>query len=297
MTNDESKSAPVQHSAIDPQHAPFAWQPLTPRGVAAFATASLGRLGFVQLVVAVLAATTVVWFLDNAWFPTVQEAIKNLPGQGEIRSGRLDWRGDTPMRLAEGLFLSFAVDLNHGGGAGRVAQVQVELGTNDFKICSLLGCVTFRYPTGWIVALNRTELEPRWGASESAILVVVFLLTALLLMVTWALLATAYCVPAWIITLYENRDLSLGESWKLAMAALMPGALLLAAGIFFYGLNLIDLIQLGLCTLMHFVIGWIYLIISPLFLPRRPGSGVGKTNPFSNTSPGTGHSGKLNINA
>jgi hypothetical protein len=278
MTNDESRSVPVQHSKLDPQRAPFAWEPLTPRGVAAFATASLGRLALVQLIVALLAATTIAWFLHSAWFPTVQEAIKNLPAQGDIRGGQFDWRGDTPARLAEGLFLSFVVDLNHGGGAGRVAQVQVELGKDDFKVCSLLGCVTLRYPNGWVVALNRTELEPQWGALEPA------------------MLATIYCVPTWIIALYENRDLSLRESWRLASAALLPGALLLTAAIFFYGLNLIDLVRLGLSAGLHLMIGWIYLFISPLCLPRRFTGTTGKGNPFSSSAKEAGPASKQNGN-
>ena len=191
MTNDEYKPSSVQHSTLDPQSSSFAWQPLTPRGVAAFATASLGRIGFVQLIVALLAATTVIWFLRNAWFPTVQEAIKHLPAHGDIHGGQLDWHGDSPAHLAEGLFLSFVVDLNHAGQAGRVAHLQVELGTADFKICSLLGCVTLRYPKDWVAALNRTELEPWWGAWKPAITAMIFLTTVLVLMVTWWLMATS----------------------------------------------------------------------------------------------------------
>lgn len=296
MRNDESKPDPVQHSKLEPQGAPFAWEPLTPRGVAAFATATLGRLAFVQLIVALLAATTIVWFLHSAWFPTVQEAIKNLPAQGDIRGGKFDWHGDTPSRLAEGLFLSFVVDLNHEGGVGSVAPVQVELGKDDYKICSLLGCVTLRYPIGWLVALNRTDLEPRWGALEPTILVVIFLSSMLVLMLNWAVLATMYAVPTWIIAFYENRDLSLRESWKLAAAALLPGALLLTAAIFFYGLNRIDLVRLGFSAALHFIIGWIYLFISPLFLPRRFAGITAKANPFSSPPPGAGTTGEQGLN-
>ena len=82
--------------------AQFAWQPLTVRGVAAFARASLGRLLLVQFIVALLAAGTVVWFLHKAWFPTIGEAIRQLPPQGEIRSGRLDWQGPTPVAPGRG---------------------------------------------------------------------------------------------------------------------------------------------------------------------------------------------------
>ena len=48
---------------------PIAWEPLTPRGVAAFARARLSRLLLVQFVIASLAAAAVVWFLSDGLFP------------------------------------------------------------------------------------------------------------------------------------------------------------------------------------------------------------------------------------
>ena len=150
----------------------FAWQPLTVRGVAAFASATLGRLLLVQFIVALLAAGTVVWFVQRAWFPTIGEAIRQLPPEGEIRSGRLDWRGPTPVCLAEGRFLALVVDLDHTGEARSPAQVQVEFGRADFKVYSLFGCLPGAYPRSWAVAFNRTELGPWWGAWAPAILAV-----------------------------------------------------------------------------------------------------------------------------
>ena len=81
--------------------------------------------------------------------------------------------------------MSLVADLDHRGQAGRVAHLQVELGKSDFTICALPGCVTMRYPKGWVVALNRTELEPWWGAGQPAIMGLTFLLTVLVLVVTW----------------------------------------------------------------------------------------------------------------
>src|SRR5215469_7908147 len=89
---------------------PKAWQPITPRGVSAFAYASWGRLVLVQFVFALLAAVAVVWFLRTACFPTIHRAIQKLPDQGEIKSGRLNWYNNSPMPLAEGHFLEFNVD-------------------------------------------------------------------------------------------------------------------------------------------------------------------------------------------
>jgi hypothetical protein len=66
----------------------------------------------------------------------------------------------------------------------------------------------------------------------------------------------------------------------LAGAALMPGALLLAAAISFYDFGSLDLVALGLAFGAHFVLGWIYLFLSLLFLPRM-NSTASKDNPFS----------------
>src|SRR5882724_6324366 len=90
-------------------------EPFTPRGVAAFAHAKSSRLFIVQFAVALLATVSIVWFLENACFPTIHAAIRSLPDAGKISSGKLDWRGGSPRLLAEGKFLAFDVDLKHSG--------------------------------------------------------------------------------------------------------------------------------------------------------------------------------------
>src|SRR5215207_622814 len=152
---------------------PFAWQPLTPRGISAFAYASWGRLVGVQLIFALLAAGAVLWVLHTAWFPTIVQSILRLPDRGEIRSGRLNWAADSPQRLAEGRFLSLAVDLKHEGQVRSPAHVQVEFGLSDWKAYSLFGFRQYAYPKGVIVAFNRRELDPWWGAWSPVILAVV----------------------------------------------------------------------------------------------------------------------------
>ena len=124
----------------------FAWQPLTLRGVAAFARASFGRLLLVQLIVALLAAGTVVWFLHHAWFPAVSDAVRALPTEGAISSGRLNWPVSSPAWLAEGRFLALVVDLEHAGEARSPAHVQIEFGRTDFKVYSLFGSLRIAYP-------------------------------------------------------------------------------------------------------------------------------------------------------
>ena len=103
---------------MDPavEQKPAAWQPLTAKGVAVFARASVGRLLVVQLIVAALSAATVVWFLQTTWFPTIRASINQLPDGGDIVGGKLNWTGTSPDRLAESRYLALAVDLQHNGG-------------------------------------------------------------------------------------------------------------------------------------------------------------------------------------
>jgi hypothetical protein len=259
---------------------PTPWEPLTPGGVARFARATLGRLWLVQFIVAVIAATVVVWFLQQAWFPVVNSAIQQLPAEGEIQNRQLHLPGGSPVQLAENSFLGIAVDLNHSGQLGRVPHLQIEFGRDDLQIIGLFGHVSIKYPVDWTVPFSRKELEPRWGAWKPAILGGAVLATMLGLMLSWTALATFYFVPVKLISFFENRDLKLRESWKLAGAALMPGALFLTFAIVVYGLHWLDLIQLGGLAGLHFLIGWIYLYVSPLFLPRIAAIAAMKPDPF-----------------
>ena len=143
-----------------------AWLPITPRGVAAFATASTGRLLLVQFLFALIVAATFAWFLHIAWVPPIREAIKQLPDGTQIQGGMLAWPGNSPAMLAEGHFLAFAVNLGHSGENVSTAHVQVEFGKRDWQVSSLLGVldvpslVNTTYPTNGIIALDREELRP-----------------------------------------------------------------------------------------------------------------------------------------
>jgi hypothetical protein len=170
--------------------------------------------------------------------------------------------------------------LDHSGEARSPAHMQVEIGRTDCMIFSLFGYVQRAYPRGWAVAFNRTELGPWWGAWAPAILAMAAGLVVVGLMMTWACLATIYFLPVWLVGFFANRDLSLGGSWRLAGAALMPGALFMCAVVVLYGCGALDLVRLALAGALHLVMAWVYLIISPLCLPPHPAVVV-KANPFA----------------
>jgi hypothetical protein len=84
----------------------------------------------------------------------------------------------------------------------------------------------------------------------------------------------------WLICFFANRDLNFRSSWKLAAAALMPGAALMSVSMVLYDLGAFDLVQLCFAFGMHLVIAWIYLFVSPMFLNRA--LPADKKNPFLN---------------
>jgi len=258
----------------------FAWEPLTPRGVAAFARATTSRLFLVQFIVALLTAVSIVWFLHDGCFPTVSAAIQNLPVSGEIRSARLDWQGNSPQLLAEGRFIAFDVDPNHSDKIHPLADVQIEFGGETVRVFSLFGYTEWNYPPGYIIPFNRTDLEPQWGAWAMELPFMAGIMLVICLMLGWWLLATIYFVPVWVLGFFINRDLNLRQSWRLMGAALMPGALLVAAAVLLYNAGFLNFVSLGFTLAVNLILGWIYLVISLFFVPRISSMSSG-VNPFS----------------
>jgi hypothetical protein len=261
---------------------PVAWQPLTPRGVAAFGRARLGRLLLAQFVVALLAAGATIWFLHRTWLPAISQAITKLPAEGEIRGGQLQWTGPSPQWLAENRWLALTVDLEHAGNVRSPADLEVEFGRADARIFSLLGFLQVDYPRRGVAPFNQPELVPWWGAWTPPIMAMVAGGVVLGLMLSWAALAALYYLPVWLLALFANKELDLRGAWRLAGAALMPGAVFLIAAILGYGLGILDLVKLFVAGGVHFVIEWVYLVLGTLALPRHPEATAG--NPFTEAS-------------
>jgi hypothetical protein len=259
-----------------------AWQPFTPQGVAAFAHAGLRRLLIVQGIMALLVALAVLWQLSTGWFPAIQTAIDNLPDTGQIRRQKLEWPTNSPVVLADTRFLGLSVDLEHTGQLRSTAQLQVEFGRDNLWVSSELGYgyTEGHYPAGYVIAFNRKELEPRWGAWRPFLLAGGFAGMFIYVVVSWWLLALMYCLPVRLVGFFANRDLTVWASWKLAGAAVMPGAALMLAGILLYGFGSMDLVQLLFVAGAHFVLGWVYLFLSLLFVPSLTATLKPGKNPF-----------------
>ena len=256
------------------------WQPITFGGVASFARASIGRLVIVQFIVALLVAGSVSCFMAVAWFPVVRMAIERLPEIGAIRRGQLDWSGPSPCLLAEASFLSITVDVANSQPTGQSADVQLVLHEGGFKTKSLFGSLTSSYPKDWTIALNRAEVEPRWGAWQPFLLVGIGVGVVIIVMTIWLVLATFYLLPLRLLAFYSDRVVSWSGCWRMAGAAQLPGALLMSGGILLYSFNRLNLIGLLFAWLLHVVVSWIYIGCAPTRLSRLAGSLRRRDNPF-----------------
>jgi hypothetical protein len=256
------------------------WQPLTFGGVAGFARAPFARLLKVQGGVALLLAASVVWFLDGSWFPEIDQAIANLPARSQIRNRRLEWGGASPVVLAEGQFLAVTVDLEAGGKLTRSVDLQLDLGREEVRVRSLLGYLPLPYPPGRTLTLDRVEAQAWWGAWRNFLLIGAGVVTGVGSFISWMMLALVYSFPVRTFAFYLDRQVSGWGSWKLAAAALLPAAVLMTAAIGLYRFHRLNLIGLLFAWLVHWVVGWIYVCLAPLRLPRTAGTHSQGKNPF-----------------
>jgi hypothetical protein len=262
----------------------FAWEPFTPAGIGRFAKTSLTRLFIVQMTFALLIAASVVWFVRAHWFPVAAQAIKQLPERAEISRAQLRWTGASPVVLAENRFLALSVDLEHEGNARSPAHFSIELGRKDFKIFSLFGYAKWKYPSGWVISLSRSDALPWWGAWSIPVLAMAAAVVVAWLMVLWAVLASLRCWVVWVSAVFTDRVLNLSGAWKVAAAGLMPGAVLLTATIAGYGFVAYGLIGLIVLFALHLLVGWIFSLWALTKIPIETAPAIPKQNPFAPTN-------------
>jgi hypothetical protein len=237
----------------------------------------------VQFIVALITAGTVGWFLSIHWFPSVRKAIRQLPDTGIIRAGQLVTPRGSTAPLVETRYLSIAVDAADTGVASSLADLRVEFHRTNFAVCGFAGCMRRAYAADATMQFNRSELESWWGAWQPMLFGITALVVVAGLFASWLVLATLYFPIAWVIAYFKDRRLTARSAWKLAAAALLPGALLVCGGIIIYGLGIADLLRLLVLWLAHFAVGWVYLIMSPFRLP--PVTAKPKANPFGRAKP------------
>ena len=261
-------------------------QPFTFGGVARFAHAPRGWLLTFQTVVGALAGIAVGCFVEMAWWPVIRGTIAKMPDRGAIRGGTLQWPPETAVRSGT-TFLWITVDPANALEAGEGPDLQLDFGKDELQVRSLFGYAAAPYPRGYIMALNRTELEPWWGAWRPVLTVGLGVGVVITLFTVWAALAMIYAWPARLIAFYADRKLSWGGALRLGAACLLPGALFFTLSIVAYTFRQLNLVQLLAAAVLHLMLGWLFLLGTPFCLPRETAA-AGVTpvqNPFQPRTP------------
>lgn len=269
---------PVEAPPAAPR-APVAWQPFTFRGVAAFASASYMRLFWVQIAFALCAAGVIVWALNYTWVPVVRSAVRNLPNEAPVRTGRIVHPPSTPPVLAESRHLGVVLRIQ-GATTAAGSDLRIEFLPESLRVCSLFGCYASKYPKGRAIYLTRQEAIPWWGAWQPILLGSVVVSSGLFFLAAWTVLATALFLFLRLYAYFADRELTLGGAWRLAAATLLPASLGLIVVIILYALGLADLIRLLLAVPGHLLVAVVYLIFAPLRLPRIGTVPNPSANPF-----------------
>lgn len=259
-----------------------AWQPFTPRGVAAYALTSGTRLFLVQCLVAIIVALTCVWFVALQWAPIVTRAIENFPGSSVIQQGVWTTTNSQPRLLAGNRYLEIILDARNVGGVSGAADVSAIVTVPALRLCGVLGCMTVPYEPDYKFTLTRPELTAWWDAWRRPIESLLGVTVALSVLVSWWLLAIIATPVVKLIAFFADRQVTWGGAWRMANAALLAGAFIVVVGILSYGIGLVDPLRLGLIYALHIVADVALIATSPFFLPKIPKLG---RNPFSTSEP------------
>jgi hypothetical protein len=256
------------------------WQPLTPKGAAAFASASLTRLYVVLLCFATATGFAVVFFLSQMCVPVVDQLTRELPEGVVLSLGELFGLDESVS--ASTPFLSIDIDADAQLPDTHPSDVRVLFHKSGWKACSLLGCVEQAYLRDTTLALGPSHLGPKWAAWKPLVLGGAALGTVVWLFVVWTVLATVYCLPLWLAARATGRRLSLAGSWKISAAGLMPGSAMMVLAVVLYSLRVLDLPALAFVNAAHLVAGWIFLGVVVATLERREAKTGTKAagNPF-----------------
>ena len=259
---------------------PRAWQPFTPRGLAAFANASFGRLFLLLCSVALISAGSVVWFLNTAWYPAIRAAIHELPPQGKITQQVLHTSRTSSTPLAEHHFLGFVVLVPPVTDVDLNSHIVVKFRVRAVDICSIFGYCRIPYPRGWIIDFNRTDLEPGWGAWEPIVTALGAATTFSGLLIIWFALGFIYSFVPWLFAWLTKRKLPWIGSWRICTAGLIPGGLLFVGAIFLYGLGVLDLLQFLVLFVLHFLLAWLCVGLAVRTIPTASRPTTTGLNPF-----------------
>ena len=234
-----------------------------------------------MLIFGVLTGLATMWLAALGWAPVIDEVVSKLPENGGIQNGTLRWPERSGRLLGANPFLSIEIVLQNAPRDSASADVSVEAHVTYLVIRSLLGATSIPYPRTFNLALNHATTVPAWGAWRAPLLFAFIPGTALVLMLTWSLVAIPYSFIALTIAGLFRRDLGLRTAWKLSVAAQLPGSLLMAFAIALYASGQVAVLFIAVMFVAHFIPAVLYLLVSPVLVPKRQQKDLSEEdNPF-----------------
>jgi hypothetical protein len=204
-----------------------------------------------------------------------------MPDGASLANGQL--AGLPGVLISETRFLSIAIAADDDAVLDQSADLQFALRRDHLDISSMFssafGSLEFNYGNQSALDLSRSHLDPLWGAWRPVLLVAAGLAGVVALLLLWSVLACIYAPAAKLAAWFCDRQLSWPGAWRLACAALLPGAVLPVLGLVLYGWQIVDIFGLGYFWSVHLLVGWVYLLAAPAFAPRLTSAKISR-NPF-----------------
>lgn len=258
--------------------------PLTPRGIATYATADRIFFTFTLALFAIICSVAVCIMMKRCLIQPINAAVERLPQQGCIANGRLEWFTNETTILIETRSLSIHVNPTDEEPIADGADLQIVFAKDKLLLRSLLGWLAIPYPKMFYFPLNLKELWTSWGAYKNSIIPAVFVISVFSLLLVWWMLAWIYSIPVSLIANILKRKVDAVGVFRISVMSQMLAAGIMAAGIVFYAYARIDLTTLCIIFAIHLPFAWIYLAITPFFLPKIPDETY---NPFKQEADST----------
>ena len=248
-------------------------QPFTLGGVARYTQARPATLLGIGFLFALISGISLVSLFTVRWAPVLSEAMARLPENSVIAGGALFWPEPQGRSLAANSFLSVSAG-SDAFDEGAPVDLILLFGPRQVYLRSMLGVVSFRYPSAWTIELNRATLLPLWGAWELPLVPLLALSLAIGLMLMWFILAVPYSLVFRFFAGVLAKSLSFSAAWKAAVAAQFPGAILMSFVLAVYASGQTSLVLVFSAFAAHLALTLLYLVFTPVCLPKSA------ANPF-----------------
>lgn len=273
---------PKEAAQQQPVRCPAAVLPIpwTFSGAAAFSRRPASWLLLVWISLAHLASGAVLWFFHLRWIPVLEESAKSFPKELSIRTGHLHSLPPNFILCKQNRFLSLTMRSDPEPAGDMTADFQLILSRKKILLKSWFGSLSISYPDRPSISLAPDQITPWWNARKALFTAVAFMFLALGLLALWTCLATCCCLPIAVVSFFAGRRIGLWDSWRLAGSATIPGAAIMTASIFLYGLHLLRLPGLLLAAGLCFFVVGAYALGSIVHLPQSHQSAA-RRNPFA----------------